>query len=166
MGQKLSMLAWFCGSFVVQVFLLQFRLKVFSAMHFYVVCRKINGKLNFWLNFLLFLFHWLVMIRYDSVSLTYWFCVCNIFLICSLHIYVCGQIVFYCLCCLIICWMLSWFEEMYRLKWYICIFWNSLQTVRVASMKCIDELRALWCRIEISGKKNGTSLSDYLYLTL
>ncbi|CAI8586853.1 unnamed protein product [Vicia faba] len=38
------------------------------------------------------------------------------------------------------------------------------QTVRVASMKCIDELRALWCRIERSGKKNGNNATWFHFL--
>ncbi|KAK7300089.1 hypothetical protein RJT34_10922 [Clitoria ternatea] len=36
---------------------------------------------------------------------------------------------------------------------------GDIQTVRVAAMKCIDPLRALWTRIECSGKKNGSNAS-------
>ncbi|XP_004517296.1 uncharacterized protein At3g06530-like [Cicer arietinum] len=38
------------------------------------------------------------------------------------------------------------------------------QSVRVASMNCIDELRALWCRIERSGKKNGNNATWFHFL--
>ncbi|KAL5057800.1 hypothetical protein RYX36_029404 [Vicia faba] len=38
------------------------------------------------------------------------------------------------------------------------------QTIRVASMKCIDELCALWCRIERSGKKNGNNATWFHFL--
>jgi hypothetical protein len=35
-----------------------------------------------------------------------------------------------------------------------------LQSVRVASMNCTDEVRALWRRIDCSGKINGTLLLE------
>ncbi|KAL5057798.1 hypothetical protein RYX36_029402 [Vicia faba] len=37
-------------------------------------------------------------------------------------------------------------------------------TVRVASMKCINELCALWCRIEHAGKKNGNNATWFHFL--
>ncbi|KAJ1389579.1 U3 small nucleolar RNA-associated protein 10 [Sesbania bispinosa] len=38
------------------------------------------------------------------------------------------------------------------------------QAIRVAAMNCIDELRALWCRIEHSGKKNGNNVTWFHFL--
>lgn len=93
---------------------------------------------------------------------TYWLCIFSCYLLAAyIWLLTNGFLFFYCLCHLIICWMFSWFLRKYGLlKWYICIFWNSLQSVRDASMKCTDALRTLWCRIESSGEKNGTSLSE------
>lgn len=60
-----------------------------------------------------------------------------------------GYLVFYFLCYLIIWWMFSWFlRKSGLLKWYMFFFWNSLQSVRVASMECIVKLHALRGRIE------------------
>ncbi|XP_057441205.1 uncharacterized protein At3g06530 isoform X2 [Lotus japonicus] len=38
------------------------------------------------------------------------------------------------------------------------------QAIRVAAMNCIDELHALWCRIERSGKKNGNNATWFHFL--
>lgn len=56
--------------------------------------------------------------------------------------------------------VILFFEEIGLAQMISLHLLNFFQAIRVASMNCIDELRALWCRIERSGKKNGTLLLE------
>lgn len=124
-------------------------LRVSAVFHFFVLIYKITCQFNF---FLLFLFHWLVIIRYQCkllllfltvmafvASSKYW-ALEKVFPKCSLMKWG-GCLFSSCSCCIV---SIQIFD--------VCLYF---QDIKIAAMNCIEGLQAQWARVDFSSKKNG-----------